>query len=242
MTHKMQHHGLNSALNFKTHAGKRPGRPSPAPSVSLPASWPVHEYYIWSKRHPGSESSGRPHLLIPSPQPETAEAPEKQVSHHVSESWSLLLALLVHSTEASVFPRCHNKTLAAAKPSGVTELQTEGEREREREGSSPRLCSLAHLWINVPPPGFSTHPSPRRLPLPSYFLQWPHRFLFGPAHSWHMRPPASQMQPTHTHLHLHTHPLMLSLEMSSSPHQKHTFSSNLFGMLRLMWDFLKWFS
>lgn len=36
-----------------------------------------------------SSSSEQPHLLIPFPQPETAEAPEKQVSHHVSESWRL---------------------------------------------------------------------------------------------------------------------------------------------------------
>lgn len=36
--------------------------------------------------HRSSSIWAHPHLLIPSPQPETAEAPEKQISHHVSES------------------------------------------------------------------------------------------------------------------------------------------------------------
>lgn len=59
--------------------------------LTLTASLPprrllYHQLHTELKR---SSSSQQPHLLIPFPQPETAEAPEKQVSHHVSESWRL---------------------------------------------------------------------------------------------------------------------------------------------------------
>lgn len=89
------------------------------------------------------------------------------------------------------YPLSQHNTGSGQAGRRETELQGEG-GGRER-GSSPRLCSWAHLWINVTPPG---SPPPT---LPSSLL-WPHRFLFGPAHPpLHTRHPAAST--THTPLH-----------------------------------------
>lgn len=103
------------------------------------------------------------------------------------------------------YPLSQHNTGSGQAGRRETELQGEG-GGRER-GSSPRLCSWAHLWINVTPPG---SPPPT---LPSSLL-WPHRFLFGPAH-----PPCTRatrlLQPrTHPST---LHPLVSSVNSSSCP-------------------------
>lgn len=111
----VQWHGLATVWKWGWR-WKQTGKPQPA-------SWawqtPCSRMYAGSRmnelpiRHLAAQSSRQPHLLIPLPQPETAEAPEKQVSHHVSESRRLSCTSSFYWWRR--FPR-HNKTLAAAEP------------------------------------------------------------------------------------------------------------------------------
>lgn len=90
-----------------------------------------------------------------------------------------LPAALVHSREA-----VDSAAVITQHWQRDTEL-----RVRRGWGGSPRLCSWAHLWISVTP---LSSPLPLCFP-PLSVLLWPHRFLFGPAHSCtrtsHLLPP-----------------------------------------------------
>ena len=102
-----------------------------------------------------------PHLLFPFPKPETAEAPVKQVSHHVSESRRISLASLAHSSEAADSP-----TVTTKHWQRETALRggREGEIERERE----RVNAFAAELISEPLTLLLLHP-----PSSSSFFQ-PH--------------------------------------------------------------------
>lgn len=92
----IQYHASASVLKFKKMKLERVCRSNrqtiSTSHLRLSASLPPRRFLsnCTSPIRP-TNPERQPHLLISFPQPETAEAPEKQVSHHVSESWRISL-------------------------------------------------------------------------------------------------------------------------------------------------------
>lgn len=144
------------------------------------ASPPAHEYYKSIRRHPECQHQHQ-QQRIGSPSYPFSTAWDSRSSRKINlppcqrEPASLLFAVLVHSTEAGDFPRCHNKTLAAAKAGSKRALRGGGESEQPTPMQLSSSLNQCHS---------SSPPQPLCLPLLSRsLLLWHHRFLFGPAHS-----------------------------------------------------------
>lgn len=157
------------------------------------ASPPAHEYYKSIRRHPECQHQHQ-QQRIGSPSYPFSTAWDSRSSRKINlppcqrEPASLLFAVLVHSTEAGDFPRCHNKTLAAAKAGSKRALRGGGESEQP---TPMQLSSSLNQCLSPP----TTLPSPSlslTFAMTSSFPVWPSPLLYTLSACRLLRTPSAQ--------------------------------------------------